>query len=147
MKPIRTFAVPCLFTTSRHFFHFQRVRRLKEIHFKNYSFPLTLTTDLETKLIPQMYASNSFSRAATKLPKSTAVGFESVLLFLSLISLNAKYAPIIVIELRWRSNWLCVMILFAANGRGEWFFGVIWQWTLFHLCRKKINWVRNKILN
>ena len=40
------------------YFQPQRVRNLKEIHFQNYSLPLTLITNLERKWIRQRYASD-----------------------------------------------------------------------------------------
>ena len=41
MKPIKTFAVPCLFTTFRHLFSTSTSLELKEIQIQNYSLPLT----------------------------------------------------------------------------------------------------------
>ena len=58
MKPIKTFAVPCLFTTFRHLFSTSTSLELKEIQIQNYSLPLTFITNPERKWIQQMYASD-----------------------------------------------------------------------------------------
>ena len=56
MKPIKTFAVPCLCTTFRYLFSTSTVLEIKGETFSKLQLPLTLITNLERKLIQQKYA-------------------------------------------------------------------------------------------
>ena len=75
MKPIKIFAVPVSSLPSDTYFQPQRVWNLKEIHFQNYSLPLTLITNLERKWIQRMYASDfhPWQQRQPNYHKSTAV--------------------------------------------------------------------------
>ena len=75
MKPIKTYAVPCLFTTFKHLFSTST-----SLEFKGDTFPkLQLVVDFKNKSGEKMDVGNVRKRipplatAATKLAKSTAV--------------------------------------------------------------------------